>query len=65
MTRRYSPVRETTYPMVADVREEPSEKGSILSKKRLTNHHSGRRCLSNLTPAPVAEDPRIWKYTGN
>jgi hypothetical protein len=62
ITARYFPVRVTIIPEKADIAAAPSEYGSIL------NHVNGKGRTkyngADLTPAPVAEEPRAWKYKG-
>jgi hypothetical protein len=65
ITARYAPMRVTETPEMIDVTEAVKENGIILEKS--TESRSRRQGIgyrSHLTPAPVADDPRTWKYSG-
>lgn len=63
MSGLHFPVLVTIWPEVADTNAEPREKGNIL---RTGFSWWVARVVEDtyLTPAPVAEEPSTWKYTG-
>jgi hypothetical protein len=65
MTARYAPMRVTETPEMIDVTEAVKENGIIL-ESALSRGNAAKKIgyRSHLTPAPVADDPRTWKYSG-
>ena len=64
MTARYAPMRVTNTPEMIDVTEALKENGIILETALSRGDAAKGLGIAHLTPAPVADDPRTWKYTG-